>query len=794
MNKPVSGSNYRRTGAFTEELKVSAQSDPNMTVAINEGSFYTEGMTIVEYEGGTSPVIKAPAMNNEWVIICLNKQGTLSVVEGKPSSKPDVPDVPKDYLPLAAIYLKSTSAKITSDMIFDIRPFMASGSYPGDHSLLENTDLPNCHPISAITNLKETLADKATYADLDKLDLKLDNIKGTNTATFVLNQAQTGEPTANVGISVNRGDENSVGLRYNEKKGVWEFTNDGSVWNEFVSSVNLDGSLKDATASAKGVVKLSAEPADAFNPVAVGDNDPRISAIALKANADDVYSKADIDDLLKNKIDNQFTYSRKSIDEMLAGKMDINVLYTEAQIDAKLMGKANVGDAYTKAETDVAMVKKANVADVYSKVDADALLNKKADVTSVYDKTSADTLLADKADKATTYTKSETDGLLLTKADVSTVYTQSEVDNALALKANLANTYSKVDVDGFLSLKADVSNVYDKASADAKFAPVLTTYTKDDVDTALANKADVTDVYKKVDADALYALKANVADVYTKDDVDIKLTNKADLSKVYTKVEIASQLLPYAKSDDVTATLNNYAKADNVYTKTSVDTLLSAKADTTAVNTALNDKADKDQYYSSAVIDSKLNNFVTKADFNVLQTTAVKVADVYTKDDIDAKLADKGNKVELINLLSTKADDSDLDAYVTKTDLDAKLAKYAKSTLIDSKANVADVYDRDYIDTNVALNSSVDTKLASYAKTEDVVSKATLTNTLVDYAKATDVSALQSAQSSFATKTELANYAKKTDNATSVVLTSANGTKYRLVVADDGTLSTSKVE
>ena len=457
MNKPVSGSNYRKMGAFTEELRVYAQADPNMTVTINEGSFYTEGMKIVEYEGGTSPVIKAPATNNEWVVICLNKQGTLSVVEGKPDSKPEVPDVPKDYLPLAAIYLKATTAKITNDMIFDIRPFMSSGSYPGDHSLLENTDLPNCHPISAITNLKETLADKATYADLDKLDLKLDNIKGTNTATFILNQAQTGEPTANVGISVNRGDENSVGLRYNEKKGSWEFTNDGSTWNEFVSYVNIDGTLKDATASAKGVVKLSVEPANAFDPIAIGDNDPRISAIALKANSDDVYNKADIDDMLKNKIDDKFTYSRKSIDEMLAGKMDINVLYTEAQIDAKLMGKANVGDAYTKAETDMSMLTKANVTDVYSKVDTDALLNNKADITSVYDKTQADTLLADKADKTTTYTKSEVDGLLLNKADISTVYTQSEVDNALALKANTLDVYNKIDVDGFLTLKADVA-------------------------------------------------------------------------------------------------------------------------------------------------------------------------------------------------------------------------------------------------------------------------------------------------------------------------------------------------
>ena len=51
----------------------------------------------------------------------------------------------------------------------------------------------------------------------------MDNVKGTNTATFVLNQAQTGEPSSNVGIAVNRGDEVNVGIRYNEGLGAWEF-------------------------------------------------------------------------------------------------------------------------------------------------------------------------------------------------------------------------------------------------------------------------------------------------------------------------------------------------------------------------------------------------------------------------------------------------------------------------------------------------------------------------------------------------------------------------------------------
>jgi hypothetical protein len=216
---------------------------------------------------------------------------------------PELPALEKNYLPLAAIYLTANTAKITSDMIFDIRPRFVSGSYTVDHASVENTQQENCHPISAITNLRETLEGKASMLDLDKLDEKIDNVHGTNAATFTLNQAQTGVPFANVGITVKRGEEPNVGIRYNEHKGAWEFTNDGSVWNEFISSVSLDGSRKDATATTEGVVRLSVEPKDPFKAIAVGDNDPRLAAIANKAEKDDVYTRDEVDAKIADKIE-----------------------------------------------------------------------------------------------------------------------------------------------------------------------------------------------------------------------------------------------------------------------------------------------------------------------------------------------------------------------------------------------------------------------------------------------------------------------------------------------------------
>ena len=533
MNKPVSGNSYRSIGAVMEELRVYAQKDPNMTVSVNEGTFYTDGMSLVEFEGGSTPVIQTPSSGSEWVVVGVNKVGTMFVTSGTPATRnPEMPKIEKTQLPLAAIYLSSTSKKITQDMIFDIRPFLASGSFPGDHALLENCDLANCHPISAISGLKEKLDAKVEYADLSRVEDKIDNAKGTNSTVFTLNQAQSGAPFANVGISVDRGDEATVGIRYNEKKSAWEFTNDGVAWNEFISSLNVDGSLKGATSSNKGIVKLSVEAADSMNPIAVGDNDPRLAKIDSKANVDEVYNKADVDTKLADKADSAKVYDRKTVDDMLAGKMNVNTIYTEAEIDAKLLGKVGVGTVYTKAESDVQMALKADADKVYAKEDADKLLADKADKASVYAKEDSDKALALKADIVNVYNKSEVDGALLLKANFADTYNKNEVNDALALKANAVEVYNKTDMDASMLLKANVADVYTKVDADAKFALADASYAKADVDASLAKKADITSVYAIADVDKALALKANAADVYSVKDADAKFDLKANVADV----------------------------------------------------------------------------------------------------------------------------------------------------------------------------------------------------------------------------------------------------------------------
>jgi len=60
-------------------------------------------------------------------------------------------------------------------------------------------------------------------------------------AIITLNSDETGTPSQNAGIEIERGTEANVFIRYNESTNVWEFTNDGSAYTAFGSSSTFTG-------------------------------------------------------------------------------------------------------------------------------------------------------------------------------------------------------------------------------------------------------------------------------------------------------------------------------------------------------------------------------------------------------------------------------------------------------------------------------------------------------------------------------------------------------------------------
>ena len=63
----------------------------------------------------------------------------------------------------------------------------------------------------------------------------VDNLVYNNFIT--LTSGQSGGPNLDAGLMVERGTENTVGIRWHERSQEWQYTSDGIVWNTFSGTV-----------------------------------------------------------------------------------------------------------------------------------------------------------------------------------------------------------------------------------------------------------------------------------------------------------------------------------------------------------------------------------------------------------------------------------------------------------------------------------------------------------------------------------------------------------------------------
>ena len=377
--------------------------------------------------------------------------------------------------------------------------------------------------------------------------------------------------------------------------------------------------------------------------------------LSAKANASDVYTKTESDDLLDTE-----TTARQTADASLQTSIETETTDRKNADDLK----ADKATTYTKTETNNLLDEKADASTTYSKTETDGLLSAKADASTTYTKSEVDTKVDEKADSDEVYTKTETDTKLNSKANSADVYTKTQTDTKLNSKADSSSVYTKTQIDTKLNTKADSSSL-------ANYYTKSETYTKDEVDSLVEAKVafQVVDALPTTGETAIIYLvpladpetqniydeymwiggawehigstKTDLSDYYTKEETDAKLDTKANASNVYSKTETDTKL-------------NTKADSSSVYTKTETSNLLSSKADSSSVytktetDTKLNAKANQSTTYTKTEVDTKLGNKANSAD-------------VYTQSQIDTKL---GNK----------ADKTALSSYYTKTESDSLLS------------------------------------------------------------------------------------------------------------------------
>jgi len=107
---------------FGKFLKVEPTIAASMAVRVRSGRV-SFGNTCYEIENQTTSVMVAPSSNPRIDVICIDTDGTITIVTGTEAASPSVPAL-GDKIPLAQIALTTATTSITADEITDARPFL----------------------------------------------------------------------------------------------------------------------------------------------------------------------------------------------------------------------------------------------------------------------------------------------------------------------------------------------------------------------------------------------------------------------------------------------------------------------------------------------------------------------------------------------------------------------------------------------------------------------------------------------------------------------------------------------
>lgn len=176
---------------------------------------------------------------------------------------------------------------------------------------------------------------------------------------------------------------NVVGDVWNVSSNGMNYAWDGSTWDNLGATVDLSSYVKNtdyATTSKGGVVKPSSDSAtDVVNGVLQAttktttqynsaDNSMFVSKgtldnvltskdyatntnLSAKANVSDVYTQAEVNNLVGKKADTTSVYTKTQIDSSLSGKQD-KLSATQLSNIANVPNKANASDVYNKTDID----------------------------------------------------------------------------------------------------------------------------------------------------------------------------------------------------------------------------------------------------------------------------------------------------------------------------------------------------------------------------------------------------------------------------------------------------------
>ena len=314
-----------------------------------------------------------------------------------------------------------------------------------------------------------------------------------------------------------------------------------------------------------------------------------------------------------------------------------------------------------------------------------ASLNNYDDITIKSDISNIQSSLETKANSIDVYSKKEVDKKIdeinIPSTDLSNYYTKTEVYN----KTEVDEKFENIQTGG----TTDLSNYYNKQETD-KLINDIPSYNDSELKSLINNKVDKVNNKSLVDNSEIERLKSlkNYDDsTINKNITDIQssLETKANSSNVYSKSEVDKKINDIPSTD-----LSGY------YNKVETDNLLSIKTNTTDVylKKEVDDKISAIDIpvvdITKSYVDTELlkKQDILKAGTNITITdnTISSIDTVYDDTSIKNSLNNKVDKVAGKSLI--------LDSEITRLSSVVNYDDSSLRTIVNSKANSSDVYNK----------------------------------------------------------------------------------------------------
>lgn len=341
------------------------------------------------------------------------------------------------------------------------------------------------------------------------------------------------------------------------------------------------------------------------------------SAITQKANAADVYTTQQIDELVNTKANSSNVYTIEQTDKLLADKANIASVYTKQEVDEKLSAVYHYKGSVATVED---LPENAEVGDVYN-------VEKTGD-NYAWNGTAWDKL-AGTVDLSNYLTVDVAAELYLTQDNAASQYaTKNEVQASLSEKQPVGDYATVAQLETSLSAKLDSETA------------TTTFVTKDELEAGLNQKQPVGNYpeYQNFSAGSTTDLRKTIQ-LSNFDSISGLMTDGTGVNLVmvskWDKADFGSTQLPFNinSKDGVVQINDTLTVVDNKQLETAIADFTTSSDVNALINAAAADLATKEELNSTA---STLTTQLTAA-----INEKANVSDVYLKSAADTKFASK---------------------------------------------------------------------------------------------------------------------------------------------------------